>query len=320
MGLHIGLENINILITSYHTPINHYRIEILVIVLFYISILFLLNSLNLFYLYLNDILLISLSKLFINSIFIMECISFFSHLFGLWNIWFIYSDLLFIISKILYLFLFKILLLSLDYILSYIYTLNLFLSYSIIDNCNHKILGIYYISISFIYGIYGTLYSLIIRIELISSSNIIIISENQNFYNSLFTLHGILMIFFLVMPALYGGFGNYFIPIEISYSEVGFPRINLLSFILLFISFIIIILSIFLEFGGATAWTIYPPLSTSLMNLSPIALDFIINGLVISGISSLLSSINYIITIFIIHSLYYYPYILIGILLTVWNV
>ena len=124
------------------------------------------------------------------------------------------------------------------------------------------------------------------------------------------------MIFFLVMPALYGGFGNYFIPLEISYSEVGFSRINLLSFILLFISFFIIILSIFLEYGGATAWTIYPPLSTSLMNLSPIALDFIINGLVISGISSLLSSINYIITIFIIHSLYYFPFILLGILLT----
>jgi hypothetical protein len=251
---------LNIKLALDHTPINHYRIEILVIVLSYISPLFLLNSLNfylnfylnlfslnVFILYLSDISLISLKLLYIISVLYIEFIFLLGHLFGLWNILVIYSDLLFIISQILNLILIMKLFISLDYILSYIYSINLFLSYSIIDNCNHKILGIYYISISFIYGIYGTLYSLIIRIELISSSNIIIISENQNFYNSLFTLHGILMIFFLVMPALFGGFGNYFIPIEISYSEVGFPRINLLSFILLFISFIIIILSIFLE-------------------------------------------------------------------------
>ena len=64
---------------------------------------------------------------------------------------------------------------------------------------------------------------MILRLELYSSGHRIISSENQNFYNFIFTLHGLLMIFFLVMPGLYGGFGNYFIPIFIGSSEVGFP-------------------------------------------------------------------------------------------------
>ena len=78
---------------------------------------------------------------------------------------------------------------------------------------NNKRLGIYYIICSIIYGICGTLISIIIRIELYSSGNRIISIENMNFYNINITLHGIIMIFFLIMPGLFGGFGNYFIPI-----------------------------------------------------------------------------------------------------------
>ena len=80
-------------------------------------------------------------------------------------------------------------------------------------NCNHKGLGIYYLFSAFIFGISGTLISVLIRIELYSSGNRIISPENQNFYNITITLHGFLMIFFLVMPGLFGGFGNYFVPI-----------------------------------------------------------------------------------------------------------
>ena len=84
---------------------------------------------------------------------------------------------------------------------------------SLVKNCNHKGLGIYYLLSAFIFGISGTLISVLIRIELYSSGNRIISPENQNFYNISITLHGILMIFFLVMPALFGGFGNYFVVI-----------------------------------------------------------------------------------------------------------
>ena len=77
---------------------------------------------------------------------------------------------------------------------------------SLVKNCNHKRLGIYYLLSAFIFGISGTLISVLIRIELYSSGNRIISPENQNFYNISITLHGFLMIFFLVMPGLFGGF------------------------------------------------------------------------------------------------------------------
>merc|ERR1712231_51234 len=83
---------------------------------------------------------------------------------------------------------------------------------SLVKNCNHKGLGIYYLLSAFIFGVSGTLFSLLMRIELYSSGNRIISPENQNFYNVSVTLHGLLMIFFLVMPGLFGGFGNYFAP------------------------------------------------------------------------------------------------------------
>jgi len=70
---------------------------------------------------------------------------------------------------------------------------------SLLKNCNHKGLGIYYLLSAFIFGISGTLISVLIRIELYSSGNRIISPENQNFYNISITLHGFLMIFFLVM-------------------------------------------------------------------------------------------------------------------------
>ena len=84
---------------------------------------------------------------------------------------------------------------------------------------------------------------MILRLELYSSGNRIISPENQNFYNLSFTLHGSFMIFYLVMPGLYGGFGNYLIPIYFSSGEVGSPRVNGFSFYLIFpisISFILV--------------------------------------------------------------------------------
>merc|ERR1711865_545818 len=154
---------------------------------------------------------------------------------------------------------------------------------SLVKNCNHKRLGIYYLLSAFIFGISGTLISVLIRIELYSSGNRIISPENQNFYNVSITLHGLLMIFFLVMPGLFGGFGNYFAPIFQGSPEVVYPRVN--------------ILSIISEFGGGTGWTLYPPLSTSFMSLSPSSTAYLIFGLLMSGISSVLTSANFWVTI-----------------------
>merc|ERR1711939_870802 len=168
---------------------------------------------------------------------------------------------------------------------------------SLVKNCNHKRLGIYYLLSAFIFGISGTLISVLMRIELYSSGNRIITPENQNFYNVSITLHGLLMIFFLVMPGLFGGFANYFAPVLQGSPEVVYPRVNNFSILVLFLSYLLVILSLISEFGGGTGWTLYPPLSTSFMSLSPSSVAFMVFGLLMSGISSSLTSVNFWITI-----------------------
>merc|ERR1711976_920357 len=168
-----------------------------------------------------------------------------------------------------------------------------FLFLPLVKNCNHKRLGIYYLLSAFIFGISGTLISVLMRIELYSSGNRIISPENQNFYNISISLHGLLMIFFLVMPGLFGGFGNYFAPIFQGSPEVVYPRANNFSILILFLSYLFLIFSLISDFGGGTGWTLYPPLSTSFMSLSPSSTGNLLIGLLMSGISSCLTSINF---------------------------
>lgn len=110
------------------------------------------------------------------------------------------------------------------------------------------------------------------------------------------------MIFFLVMPGLFGGFGNYFVPIFQGSPEVVYPRVNNFSILILLLSYLFLILSLISEFGGGTGWTLYPPLSTSFMTLSPSSVGNLIFGLIISGISSCLTSLNFWVTIHFLRS------------------
>merc|ERR1712238_210460 len=136
---------------------------------------------------------------------------------------------------------------------------------SLIKNCNHKGLGIYYLSSSFIFGISGTLISVLIRIELYSSGNRIISPENQNFYNISISLHGFLMIFFLVMPGLFGGFGNYFLVIFQGSPEVVYPRVNNFSILILSLSYLFLILSLI---SGISSCLTSLNFWTTILNLS----------------------------------------------------
>jgi cytochrome c oxidase subunit I len=109
------------------------------------------------------------------------------------------------------------------------------------------------------------------------------------------------MIFFMVMPAMIGGFGNWFVPLMIGAPDMAFPRMNNISFWLLPFSFLLLVLSMFVdgEPGGkgvGGGWTIYAPLSTS-GSPGP-AMDFAILALHIAGASSILGAINFITTIF----------------------
>ena len=160
---------------------------------------------------------------------------------------------------------------------------------------NHKDIGTLYIIFGLIGGIVGLIISVLMRMEL-ANPGVQIFSSGQA-WNAAITSHGLLMIFFSVMPVLIGGFGNWFIPLMIGAPDMAFPRLNNISFWLLVPAFILIMLGQFLGEGAGPGWTLYPPLANHTYQSGP-ALDFVLFALHLAGISSLLGAINFITTIF----------------------
>ncbi|HVG39819.1 MAG TPA: cbb3-type cytochrome c oxidase subunit I, partial [Pyrinomonadaceae bacterium] len=155
---------------------------------------------------------------------------------------------------------------------------------------DHKRIALLYLaSISFFFLI-GSIYAMIIRLELLTPQGDLV---QSNTYNKVFTHHGIIMVFFFLIPSIPAMLGNFLVPLMIGAKDLAFPRINLLSWYIYMIGGIFTLYAL-MAGGVDTGWTFYAPYSSTFSNSYVMAAGL---GIFINGFSSILTGLNFIVTI-----------------------
>jgi len=164
--------------------------------------------------------------------------------------------------------------------------------WSWITTVDHKRIGLLYGMTAFFFFFVGGLEAYLVRLQLAQPNGTVL---SASAYNQLFTMHGLTMVFLVVMP-IAAAFTNYFLPILIGARDVAFPRLNAFSYWLFLFSGIMIYTSFFV--GGAPdgAWVGYSPLATQLTEV--VRMDYWAIGLNLLGVASIAASANFIATIF----------------------
>ena len=159
-----------------------------------------------------------------------------------------------------------------------------------IFSTDHKRIGILYLISILFFFLTGVLFGFLMRLELIAPGPTIM---QPQMYNALFTLHGVIMVFLFVIPAIPTSFGNFFLPIQIGANDVAFPRINLASWWIYSTGAVLALLSLFTGGGPIdTGWTFYVPYSLRTTVNVPLA----VFSVFVLGISSILTGINFVTT------------------------
>ncbi|MFK5998899.1 MAG: cytochrome c oxidase subunit 1 [Rhodobacterales bacterium] len=177
---------------------------------------------------------------------------------------------------------------------------------------NHKDIGILYLFTAGTLGLVSVIFTVYMRMELmnpgvqyfctegarITAAAVENCTPNGHLWNVVITAHGILMMFFVVIPALFGGFGNYFMPLMIGAPDMAFPRMNNLSYWMYVAGSSLAVISLLVpggegQNGAGVGWVLYAPLSTKEAGFS---MDFAIFAVHLSGASSILGAINMITT------------------------
>jgi cytochrome c oxidase subunit 1 len=155
---------------------------------------------------------------------------------------------------------------------------------------DHKRIALLYLGTITFFFFLGGIFATLIRLELLTPKGDLV---SADIYNKLFTLHGVIMVFFFLIPSIPATLGNFFLPMMIGAKDLAFPRINLLSWYLLVIGGCFAIYAM-LAGGVDTGWTFYVPYSSTYSNTYVVATGL---GIFIAGFSSILTGLNFIVTV-----------------------